>query len=170
MRVSGEKVDLNHSQTVHVTNYHPDNGTTIHWHGVRQLHTNQADGVNGVTQCPIATNETYTYNFKATQYGHSWHHSHYSLQYPDGVAGPLLIHGPSSANWDEAWTPVLINDWGHRSAFQDFQTELNGAGPKLQSILLNGTGISSEMTSEYASLIDIKEISRVVLRQIRAFL
>ena len=30
-----------------------DNGTSIHWHGLRQLHTNYADGVAGVTQCPI---------------------------------------------------------------------------------------------------------------------
>ena len=30
------------------------NGTTIHWHGLFQRNTNQMDGVNGVTQCPIA--------------------------------------------------------------------------------------------------------------------
>lgn len=133
---------------MHVTNYLPDNGTTIHWHGIRQLHTNAADGVNGVTQCPIANGDTFTYNFKATQYGHTWYHSHYSLQYPDGVAGPLLIHGPTSANWDQAWTPILISDWSHRSAFQDFQVELGsqppnfirGADPGVQSVILNGTG------------------------------
>lgn len=101
-----------------------------------------------MTQCPVATNETYTYNFKATQYGHTWYHSHYSLQYPDGVAGPLLIHGPTSANWDEAWDPILISDWSHRSAFQDFQVELGnpsqgiaGKEPLMQSALLNGTGM-----------------------------
>ena len=133
--------------TVHVTNYVKTNGSTIHWHGLRQLHTNEADGVNGVTQCPIANGETFTYNFKALQYGHTWYHSHYSLQYPDGVAGPLLIHGPSSANWDEAWDPILISDWTHRSAFQDFYIELGdatkgipGRGPQMQSIVLNGTG------------------------------
>ncbi len=124
------------------------NGTTIHWHGIRQLHTNEADGVNGVTQCPIATDETYTYNFKATQYGHTWYHSHYSLQYPDGVAGPLLIHGPTSADWDEAWDPVLISDWSHRSAFQDFQIALGnpsqgipGKEPSMQSVLFDGIGV-----------------------------
>ncbi|KAM0805775.1 multicopper oxidase-domain-containing protein [Usnea florida] len=133
--------------TIHVTNYHPDNGTTIHWHGIRQLHTNANDGVNGVTQCPIATNETFTYNFKATQYGHTWYHSHYSLQYPDGVAGPLLIHGPSSANYDEAWDPILVSDWNHRSAFQDFYIELGnpfknpvvpGVTPRVDSVLFDG--------------------------------
>ena len=140
------EADLINPKTVHVTNYHPDNGTTIHWHGIRQLHSNEADGVNGVTQCPIATKETYTYNFKATQYGHTWYHSHYSLQYPDGVAGPLLIHGPSSDSWDEAWDPVLINDWSHRSAFQDFESELIGKPISMQSVLLNGTGMHRMMT------------------------
>ena len=130
--------------TVHVRNHVKTNGTTIHWHGLRQLHTNEADGVNGVTQCPIATGSSYTYKFKALQYGHSWYHSHYSLQYPDGVAGPMLIHGPSSANWDEAWDPILISDWNHDSAFAAFQTELDARPPFFapfsDSILLNGTG------------------------------
>lgn len=126
--------------TIHVTNFVKTNGTTIHWHGVRQLHTVEADGVNGVTQCPIATGDTFTYNFKATQYGHSWYHSHYSLQYPDGVAGPLLIHGPTSANWDEQLEPILISDWSHNSAFQDFGQELAGLRPPMQTVLLGGIG------------------------------
>lgn len=32
---------------VHVTNSNPKDGSTIHWHGIRQLGTNQMDGVNG---------------------------------------------------------------------------------------------------------------------------
>lgn len=135
--------------TIHVTNYVKTNGSTVHWHGIRQLHTNEADGVNGVTQCPIATEDTYTYKFKAVQYGHTWYHSHYSLQYPDGVAAPLLIHGPSSANWDEAWDPILISDWSHNSAFADFQGELTGNPPVMQTVVLNGTG-------EWNSRIDLR--------------
>lgn len=125
---------------VHVTNQLPDNGTTIHWHGIRQLHTNEMDGVNGVTQCPIAQGSTFTYSFKALQYGHTWYHSHYSRQYTDGVAGPLLIHGPSSANWDEEWAPVLMTDWIHESAFELFQTELDEIPPTADSLLLDGQG------------------------------
>lgn len=56
------------------------NGTTIHWHGIRQLGSVQMDGVNGVTQCPIAPGHSFTYKFRAMQYGSSWYHSHYSLQ------------------------------------------------------------------------------------------
>jgi FtsP/CotA-like multicopper oxidase with cupredoxin domain len=32
---------------VHVKNKLKTNGTTVHWHGIRQLHTNEMDGVNG---------------------------------------------------------------------------------------------------------------------------
>ena len=37
------------------------NGTTVHWHGVRMLRSFEMDGVNGVTQCPIAPGKSYTY-------------------------------------------------------------------------------------------------------------
>lgn len=39
---------------VHVKNNMENNGTSIHWHGVRQLGTPEADGPIGVTQCAIA--------------------------------------------------------------------------------------------------------------------
>ncbi|ORX97387.1 multicopper oxidase-domain-containing protein [Clohesyomyces aquaticus] len=126
---------------VNVKNKLPDNGTTIHWHGVRLLGSNEMDGVNGVTQCPVAQDDSFTYKFKLTQYGHSWYHSHYSTQYGDGVAGPLLIHGPNSANWDYEWTPLLVSDWLHDSAFAAFHNELVGPPlPMADTILLNGTG------------------------------
>ena len=54
---------------IHVTNSLENNGTSIHWHGVRQLNTTEYDGVPGVTQCPIAPGNTLTYTFKASQYG-----------------------------------------------------------------------------------------------------
>jgi hypothetical protein len=60
------------------------------WHGVRQWLTMQMDGVNGITQCPIAPSQSFVYRWKVTQYGSSWYHSHYSLQYADGLVGPLV--------------------------------------------------------------------------------
>ncbi|KAK8193583.1 multicopper like protein [Phyllosticta capitalensis] len=132
---------------VHVKNWAQTNGTTIHWHGIRQLGSNEMDGVNGVTQCPIAYGEEMTYKFRATQYGNSWYHSHYSIQYSDGVAGALRIHGPDSANWDEEWKPLIMTDWFHDSAFELFSQELDASVPGTtilppigDSILLNGHG------------------------------
>jgi hypothetical protein len=36
---------------------------------MRQLNNTEYDGVPGVTQCPIAPGQTYTYKFQALQYG-----------------------------------------------------------------------------------------------------
>jgi Multicopper oxidase len=121
------------------------NGTTIHWHGVRQLNTFQHDGVNGVTQCPIPPGSSYTYSFKVTQYGSTWYHSHYSLQYADGLVGPMTFYGPSSANYDLAIEPTLMTDWNHESAFTDLSRMqfTNSGPPDMDSILLNGIGVSA---------------------------
>jgi FtsP/CotA-like multicopper oxidase with cupredoxin domain len=102
----------------------------------------EMDGVNGVTQCPIAPNDTFTYTFRAMQYGTSWYHSHYSLQYADGLLGPITIYGPSSSNYDEGRDPILITDWSHRSAFKDWQRELVPipSFPTMNSVLINGVG------------------------------
>jgi FtsP/CotA-like multicopper oxidase with cupredoxin domain len=48
------------------------NGTSIHFHGIRQNYTNQNDGVASVTQCPAAPGESLTYTWRATQYGTTW--------------------------------------------------------------------------------------------------
>lgn len=78
----GDKLSITIKNTLkgNHTAENPGNGTSIHWHGFRQLNTGHMDGVNAVTQCPIAPGEQFTYVFNATQYGTSWYHSHYSLQ------------------------------------------------------------------------------------------
>jgi hypothetical protein len=48
------------------------------------------DGVNGITQCPIAPKDNFTYSWRVLQYGSSWYHSHYSVQYADGATGPMV--------------------------------------------------------------------------------
>ena len=68
------------------------NGTAVHWHGIRQNQTMHMDGVPGVTQCPIAPGSWFVYRWKAIQYGSAWYHSHYSLQYADGLLGPLVTY------------------------------------------------------------------------------
>ena len=94
------------------------------------------DGVNGITQCPIAPGDYFVYKFNITQYGSSWYHSHYSVQYADGAVGPMTLHGPVSSDYDEAISPPLImTDWGHNSAFDALTSELLH-----QDILLNGRG------------------------------
>lgn len=57
---------------VTVTNNLQNNGTGIHWHGVRQLNSNWEDGVPGLTECPLAPGQSKVYQWQATQYGTSW--------------------------------------------------------------------------------------------------
>ena len=98
------------------------------------------DGVNAVTQCPISPGQEFTYKFNATQYGSSWYHSHYSLQYADGLVGPMTIYGPSSTDYDNAEAPLLMTDWNHRSAFEDWSYSIQpgNSRPLMTNILLNG--------------------------------
>jgi len=77
-----------------------DMGTSVHWHGIRQLNTTHMDGVPGITQCPIPPGGQFVYRWKALQYGSSWYHSHYSLQYADGLLGPMVC---SSLNVFSIW-------------------------------------------------------------------
>lgn len=74
-------------------------------------------GTPGIVQCPIPPGETYTYRFRATQYGTSWYHSHFSLQLINGLVGPMVIHGPTSANYDIDLGPIMLLDWFHEDAF-----------------------------------------------------
>lgn len=57
--------------SITVKNSMLDNGTSIHWHGVRQFHSTGDDGVNGITECPLAPGDTKTYTFLVTQFGTS---------------------------------------------------------------------------------------------------
>lgn len=50
--------DWGDNLVIHVTNNMQDNGTSIHWHGLRQQNSTEYDGVPGVTQCPIAPGES----------------------------------------------------------------------------------------------------------------
>ena len=109
---------------VKVCNHLPDNGTSIHWHGIRQYYTNYADGATSQTECPIAPGDCHTYKWKATQHGSSWYHSHYSLQYGEGLLGPIVIHGPHTADWDIDLGPFLMNDYYHDSVFNIAQRPL----------------------------------------------
>ncbi|TVY83578.1 Laccase-2 [Lachnellula suecica] len=131
--------DWGDNLVIHVTNNLQYNGTSIHWHGIRQLNSTEYDGVPGVTQCPIAPGDTLTYKFQATQYGSTWYHSHFSLQYGDGLLGPMIINGPATANYDEDLGALFLSDWSHIPVTQLWDTAKLGAPPMLDNGLINGT-------------------------------
>ncbi|KAF2097731.1 hypothetical protein NA57DRAFT_40734, partial [Rhizodiscina lignyota] len=90
------------------------NGTSIHFHGMRQSNNSVNDGVPSIVQCPIAPGESMTYQWVAENYGTSWYHSHYAIQAWEGVFGPVVIDGPhSDDSFDEDLGPIVLQDWSH---------------------------------------------------------
>jgi FtsP/CotA-like multicopper oxidase with cupredoxin domain len=150
----GPTIQGNWGDTFRITvrNKLQHNGTSIHWHGLRQLNSNTEDGVNGVTECALAPGDSKTYTFRATEYGTSWYHSHFSAQYGDGVVGALVINGPATANYDLDLGSYALSDWYHITAYQAArQAFLSGqllAGPpQADNILINGTNKGTTNTT-----------------------
>ncbi|CAM0952255.1 unnamed protein product [Alopecurus aequalis] len=121
--------------------------TAIHWHGIRQIGTPWADGVSGVTQCPIPPGETFTYRFVVDRAGTYMYHAHYSMQRVAGLNGMIVVTVPEGVRepfrYDDEHT-VLLEDWWHQSVY-DQATGLS-AKPFVfvgepQSLLINGRGM-----------------------------
>ncbi|KAK7911901.1 hypothetical protein PG985_014382 [Apiospora marii] len=126
---------------VHLTNNlkTSTNGTSLHFHGIRQNNTNDNDGVASITQCPTAPGETFTYKWRATQYGSTWYHSHFALQAWQGVFGGIVINGPATANYDNDLGLMFLNDWSHQTVDELWETAQAGGPPELDNCLINGT-------------------------------
>ncbi|KAK4210541.1 laccase-2 [Rhypophila decipiens] len=137
---------------VTVVNQLQANGTSLHWHGFRQLNNNVNDGASGVTECPIPPGGNKTYHFQATQYGTSWYHSHISSQYANGIVGAIHIDGPASAPYDIDLGVFPISDWYYSPAdillsrvmdpVNPFVAGLPGAPPPSDNIIFNGTNVN----------------------------
>jgi L-ascorbate oxidase len=128
--------------TVH--NKLQNNATTIHWHGIRQVGTNDMDGVPGVSECSIVPGASKTYKFHASSYGTGWYHSHFLAQYGEGCRGPIVIHGPATADYDLDMGTVMVNDAFGVTAFQQaYRVAHFGTSPST-NYLLNGNNIAPE--------------------------
>ncbi|KAJ4479764.1 laccase [Lentinula edodes] len=98
--------------------------TSIHWHGLFQKTTNYADGVSFVSQCPIVANHSFMYDFQVPdQAGTFWYHSHLSVQYCDGLRGPIVIYDPLDPHQflydvDDESTVITIADWYHDTSYE----------------------------------------------------
>ncbi|EFX03359.1 laccase [Grosmannia clavigera kw1407] len=84
-------------------------------------------------------------------------------QYANGVVGPIVIHGPASANYDIDLGPLMISDWYYGAADQILErvSSLNnsyipglpGAAPTSDNVLFNGLNVNVNGTGgEYESL------------------
>lgn len=144
----GPTIEANWGDDIQVTVVNkitgPEEGTSFHWHGLLQTGTPYEDGVPGITQCPIAPGQTFTYSFNADLYGTSWYHAHYSAQYAAGLFGAMIVYGPSVAQYDEDIGPVLLTDYYHAEYYDIVEdvmgTDLSKAAPYSVNNLINGKG------------------------------
>lgn len=147
-QMPGPKIEASWGDTiiVHVKNSMQNNGTSIHFHGMRQNYTNEMDGVPSITQCAIAPGDSMTYTFKATNYGTSWYHSHFALQTYEGVFGPMVIHGPTDEVYDDEQM-IVVQDWSHATADSMYEAAQSvGPAPEhgprtLDTGLINGMNV-----------------------------
>jgi len=70
-----------------VTNRLPTD-TSVHWHGALR---NDADGVPGLTQRPIAAGADHVYQFTVPRPGTYWFHPHVAPQLDRGLYAPLIV-------------------------------------------------------------------------------
>ena len=129
---------------VHVTNGLADNGTSIHWHGLHQRAAAQQAGVASITQCPLPPGGRATYRWRATQYGHTWYHSHFALQAWNGVLGGIVVRGPAAAPYDDDLGVLFLNDWYHQTTDELWPTAAAGIPPPADNGLINGTNVSGD--------------------------
>jgi FtsP/CotA-like multicopper oxidase with cupredoxin domain len=153
---------------VTVVNALQDNGTSIHWHGIRQFGESNQDGANGVTECPIPPGKNATYSFHVTQYGTSWYHSHFSTQYGNGVVGSLVVNGPTSDNWDIDLGPYPIMDyyWETADRLQRRAELPTGGPPDSDNVLFRGKNINPNGTGGAYDFMTLTKGKKHLLRLI----
>ncbi|KAK7464894.1 hypothetical protein VKT23_006103 [Stygiomarasmius scandens] len=105
------------------------------------------EGTPFVTNCPVGPNTTYTYEVPlGNQTGTYWYHSQLSVQYLDGLRGPLIIYDPEDPladlyDVDDESTIIQVGDWWHNSSIPLLQS-FNDTGiiPVSDSGTINGVG------------------------------
>ena len=97
--------------------------TSIHWHGM--ILPSAMDGVPGVSTGfeGIAPNTSFTYQFKVTQSGTYWYHSHSGFQEQTGLYGPIIIDPKSEdiCKADRDYV-VMLSDWSDEAPQAIYRT------------------------------------------------
>ncbi|THU84445.1 laccase lcc5 [Dendrothele bispora CBS 962.96] len=139
--------------------------TSIHWHGLFQAGTNWADGPAFINQCPIATGNSFLYNFNVpNQAGIFWYHSHLLTQYCDGLRGAMVIFDPNDPyadlyDVDDENTVITLADWYHEKA----ETL---TFPAQDATLINGRGRFDGGNATQLSVISVEQGKRYRMRMV----
>ncbi len=156
------RVELGDTVVVNLDNQLPQ-ATTIHWHGVRV--PNAMDGVPGVNQAPIASGESFRYEFTPTDAGTFWFHPHNrgSEQIERGLYGSIVVVDPNEPEYDHdlVW---MIDDW-----LLDRDGSLNETFNAMHDVTHNGRwGNLVTVNGTVAPDVPIRPGDRVRIRMINA--
>lgn len=169
----GEPIVANWGDMVEVTvvNGLRSNATTIHWHGIRQVGSNDQDGVPGISECGIAPGSSRTYKWHASSHGTGWYHSHALAQYGGGIRGPLIVHGPSTSNYDYDMGTVMVDETFSQSIFEMAYNiaRTRGALPPSTNYLLNGKNTSPDGSKGEAAQWVVKKDKKHLFRFINRY-
>ncbi|XP_051130430.1 laccase-17-like [Andrographis paniculata] len=120
------------------------NNVTIHWHGVQQLRSGWYDGPAYITQCPIQTGQSYTYNFTITgQKGTLFWHAHISWLRAT-LYGPIIILPKKNESYPfrkpYKEVTILFGEWWKADPEAVITQALNtGGGPNVSdAYTING--------------------------------
>ncbi|MCW3767223.1 MULTISPECIES: multicopper oxidase family protein [Paenarthrobacter] len=120
--------------------------TSIHWHGLALR--NDQDGVQHLTQEPIAGGTDFSYGFRLAHPGTYWYHSHMELQRERALYGALIVEDPQEPlNYDKDWV-IVLDDWmdGITGTPEDVLKELSG-GMTMTGMDMGSTGSGSPSPS-----------------------
>ncbi|MDR7276800.1 multicopper oxidase family protein [Catenuloplanes atrovinosus] len=108
----GPELRFTQGDLVEVTlvNQLPDEGVTIHWHGLNV--PNAEDGVAGATQDSVEPGQSYVYRFRAEQAGTFWYHTHQNpiVGVRAGLFGPLIVE-PAGGVPEQREITVMPHEW-----------------------------------------------------------
>ncbi|MED6134456.1 Lactose Permease [Stylosanthes scabra] len=121
-----------------------NNNVSLHWHGIRQVQSQWADGPAYITQCPIQRGHSYVYNFTLTgQRGTFFWHAHITWLRAT-LYGPLIIlpkHNvpyPFAKPYKEI--PIIFGEWWNSDSEAVINQALqSGGGPNVSdAYTING--------------------------------
>src|SRR5438105_3129205 len=142
-----------------------DEDTTVHWHGIRL--PNAMDGVPGLTQKPIQSGGSFTYEFTPPDAGTFWYHPHADTlqQLGRGLAGALIVEErePVAVDRDLLW---FIEDW----RLDDGGRIAGGFGNRMEAGMSGRIGNTVTINGRVPQPFAVKTEERVRLRLVNAAL
>ncbi|KAI7997556.1 Laccase-11 [Camellia lanceoleosa] len=148
---------------------------SIHWHGLKQFRNGWSDGPAYITQCPIQTGQSYTYNITVMgQRGTLWWHAHISWLRAT-VYGAIVIMPKEGTPFPFPQpyleTNIILGEWWN----QDVETMINqanqlGQAPQLSDAhTINGKpGPLFPCSEKYTFAMEVESGKMYLLRIINA--